>query len=119
LSSGTFGIAPGPDGKLWFTEATANKVGYLVADSAIFGPEFVVTAGSQPRYITGGPDGNMWFTEFFGNRIGRVTPTGKIAEGPIPTSDSGPQGITTGPDGNVWFVESTGNKIARINLKKP
>jgi virginiamycin B lyase len=115
---GTFGIAVGPDGKLWFTNQAANRIGMLATDGA-FGPELMLTAGSSPRFITSGPDGNVWFTETSGNRIGRATVTGKISEASVPTAASAPTGITAGSDGNVWFIERTGNKVARVNLKKP
>jgi len=119
LGSGVFGITVGPDGNIWFTEGSTNKVGSMSLAS-VFGPELILSAASQPRGITPGPDGNLWFTEYLGNRIGRATPMGKINEASVPTANAGLSGgITSGPDGNVWFTEPTGNKVARVNLKKP
>jgi streptogramin lyase len=118
FGSGTYDLTLGPDGNLWFTEYTTNKVCSMTL-SGNFGSEFPLSAGSGPRAIASGPDGNVWFVEVDGNRIGRVTPKGKVDEAPIPTAASAPDGITSGPDGNVWFVEGLGNKIARVNIKKP
>jgi streptogramin lyase len=45
------GIATGPDGALWFTEAGTNKIGRITAAGVI--TEFPVpTAGSSPTDIT-------------------------------------------------------------------
>src|SRR5207247_2540878 len=129
------GIAPGPDGSLWFAEAYGNKIGRsspAATFTAFPGPgpvsplwltehheltvgrltpseamtEFPVpTATSVPIGIAPGPDGNLWFTEFYGNNIGRITPSGTITEFTVPTSSSGPYGIAPGPDGNLWFTE--------------
>jgi streptogramin lyase len=69
-SSAPEGIATGPDGNLWFTEA--DKLGRITIDGAI--DEFPVpTLDSSPKGIAAGPDGDVWFTEFYGNKIGRIT----------------------------------------------
>jgi streptogramin lyase len=102
-----------PDGNLWFTEESGNRIGRITPAGAI--TEFTVpTANSQPDIITDGPDGNLWFTEQAGNKIGRIALDGQIAEFPISTGASAPQFIVTGPDGNLWFTERDGNKIGRI-----
>ena len=112
------GIAAGPDGNLWFTESSGNKIGRITPLGAI--DEFAVpTSGSRPWGITAGPDGNLWFTEnleqgAFGGKIGRITTVGVITEFDIPTAGSCPQGIAAGPDGNLWFVEICTYKVGRI-----
>jgi streptogramin lyase len=107
------GVAAGSDGRLWFTEFNANKIGRLTTAGAF--TEFTVpTAGSGPQYIAAGPDGNLWFTEFNGNKIGRITTAGAITEFTVPTAGSSPDGITAGPDGNLWFTEEVGDKIGKI-----
>jgi hypothetical protein len=66
------GIAPGPDGALWFTGGEdGNQIGRITTSGAI--TEYAVpTAYSFPVGITAGPDGALWFTEFNGNNIGQV-----------------------------------------------
>jgi streptogramin lyase len=114
LNSSPTGITLGPDGNLWFTEQSANKIGRLTPDG-IFTEFTVPTLASAPTGITVGPDGNLWFTEKDGNKIGRVTTTGVFtAEFIIPTPASNPIGITVGPDDNLWFTEQGANKIGRI-----
>ncbi len=108
-------IAAGPDGNLWFTENTRNKIGRITTAGVI--TEFTLpTANSSPYGITAGPDGNLWFTEQFGNRIGQITPAGVITEFPLPTADGQPAFITAGPDGNLWFTESGASKVGRITI---
>ena len=71
-SSSPFAITAGPDGNLWYTEDTANRIGQITPSGRI--SEFSVpTSGSGPEGITKGPDGKLWFTEFIGNKIGQIT----------------------------------------------
>jgi virginiamycin B lyase len=70
-NSSPTGIATGPDGALWFTENTANKIGRITTDGII--NEYPVpTASSGPWGIVAGPDGALWFTESGAGKIGRV-----------------------------------------------
>ena len=73
--AGPTGITAGADGRLWFTEFSANKIG-RISPAGVVNEFAVPSAGSGPAAITAGPDGNMWFTELGqnGNRIGRITP---------------------------------------------
>ena len=108
------GITAGPDGNLWFTENTGNKIGRISPSGTI--TEFPVpTADSGLQGITVGPGGNLWFTEQKSNQIGRISPSGTITEYPIPTASGAPFGIAAGPDGNLWFTEGSGNQIGRIS----
>ncbi|HEV3339267.1 MAG TPA: PKD domain-containing protein, partial [Pirellulales bacterium] len=107
-------ITLGPDGNLWFTESTSDKIGRITPAGTI--TEFAVpTANSTPQGITAGPDGNLWFTEQNGNQIGRLTTSGVFTEFSTGLSaGSVPSQITAGPDGNLWFTEQAGNRIGRI-----
>src|SRR6266700_3918680 len=58
--SGPEGIAKGPDGNLWFTESTGNKIGKITPTGTI--TEYPIpTTNSGPLGITSGLDGNLWF----------------------------------------------------------
>src|SRR4051812_44561153 len=51
------GIVAGPDGALWFTEASDNRIGRIATNGTV---QFFSDATiSQPRDITLGPDDNM------------------------------------------------------------
>lgn len=73
-------IAAGPDGNLWFTEATGNAIGRITPTGTV--TEFTdgITAVAKLNGIAAGPDGNMWFTEYEGDRVGVITPTGTVTE---------------------------------------
>src|SRR5258708_19154237 len=78
-SSAPIGIASGPDGNLWFTEAGANNIGRITTGGAF--TEFpILPAGSQPQDIASGPDGNLWFTQPGVDNIGSITPAGGIPD---------------------------------------
>jgi streptogramin lyase len=113
---GPLGIVPGPDGNLWFAEASDNKIGRIspsLDDLDLFSSP---TDGSVPGAITLGPDGNLWFTERAGNKIGRVTPEGIFSEFTVPTDNSFPSDITSGPDSNIWFTEALTGKIGQLHV---
>jgi virginiamycin B lyase len=106
-------ITAAPDGNLWFTEYTANKIGRITT-GGIFTEFTIPTASSDTSGITTGPDGNVWFTETIKDKIGRVTSQGVFTEFNVPTTGIQPFGIITGPDGAMWFTENTGSKIGRV-----
>lgn len=127
---GPIAIAMGADRNMWFTDGRPNRenkifIGRITAAGSI--KEFPIPLGDQPDLpvysypygIAQGADGNMWFTdqghnEEGRNLIGRITPTGAIAEFPIPTPNSGPTAIALGSDGNMWFTEARSSKIGSI-----
>jgi virginiamycin B lyase len=93
------GIAAGPDGALWFTELSGNKIGRMTPDGVVTDEFTVPTASSSSVGIAAGPDGALWFAERNGNNIGRITTAGVITEFAVPTASSQPTGIAVGPDG--------------------
>lgn len=112
------GIAAGPDGNVWFTEAGGRgAIGMITPTGAITQYTTGLTPNGQPAGITAGPDGNLWFTEL-GNRgrIARITPSGTITEFVAGlTPNSLPTSIAAGPDGNVWFTEAANpGRIGKI-----
>ncbi len=70
-----FDITAGPDGNLWFTEQSGNKIGRVTPAGVI--TEFSVpTDGAGPTAICVGPDGNIWFTEANAAKVGRLVLSG-------------------------------------------
>ncbi|HEU5001303.1 MAG TPA: choice-of-anchor D domain-containing protein [Actinomycetota bacterium] len=123
-------ITPGPDGRMWFTEFGAGRIGAINTEGtglSIFtlpggqplGTTTTVT--EQPEAIVAGPDGNLWTTVQGGRYIGVLDPTGHLvhqfaavppAGDPAPSNAgvalAGLDGITVGPDGAggkaLWFT---------------
>src|SRR5439155_23755363 len=56
-NSGPVGIARGPDGNLWFTEATGNKIGQITPSGTI--TEFSLPSSSRPVGIAAGSDNTL------------------------------------------------------------
>ena len=74
-------ITAGPDGNLWFTEFTKNKIDKISPITGDTTQYSISTANAGPSGITAGPDGNLWFTELFTNKIGKISlKDGKITE---------------------------------------
>src|SRR5262249_9558498 len=110
-------ITAGPDGNLWYAEASAGKFGRITTGGTVseIGAPRPPTSPS-PFWMTPGPDGNIWSGDLSAHRLYRITPLGAVATFSIPTASSGPQGIIAGPDGNLWFTEHDSNKIGRLTL---
>jgi len=95
-----FVIAAGPDGALWFTESSGEKIGRVTTSGSV--SEFPITSppdpfgNSVPVGIAAGPEGALWFTEFHTGAIGRSTTAGSMTTFDNP-QDGGPQGIVGGP----------------------
>jgi streptogramin lyase len=93
-------IAAGPDGALWFTETSGNRIGRITTAGAI--TEFVLGpygGDTGPLNIAAGRDGALWFTEPGANTIGRMTAAGSVTHYAVPTPDSELSAITVGADG--------------------
>lgn len=111
---GPFGITPGPDGNVWFTNRFSNEIVELTPTGTV--TEYALSSPSAlPHEIVGGRDGNLWFTEFGTNKIGKMTTSGTLlSEYTIPTANSDPLGITAGPLGALWFTETNADKVANV-----
>ncbi len=67
-----WGITLGPDGKMWFTDPGANKIGRITTSGTV--TEFLLPSGggSFPQRIASGRGNKVWFTEEIA-KIGRIT----------------------------------------------
>ncbi|MGI8562635.1 MAG: Vgb family protein [Candidatus Dormibacter sp.] len=68
---GAQGIVAAADGKLWFTESRASRVGRLDPASGQVQEDAVAT-GAWPDQIAAGQDGSVWVSEYNSDRMGRV-----------------------------------------------
>jgi streptogramin lyase len=115
------GTVLGPDGNIWFTEQTGNRIGRITPAGVVTEYSAGLSPGAGPGGMALGPDNNIWFVERTGNRIGMII--AMPANGTVGTITEFSAGITAGalpitivagPDGNLWFTENTANKIGRI-----
>ena len=116
------GIASGPDGKVYFSEAGAapagEKIGRINTDGSGLQETSGLTGGaSDPEGLAFGRDGNLYNAIFNGSQVGQITPSLGLTQFKNGiTTNSGPRTIAAGPDGNMWFTEETGNAVARFTI---
>jgi streptogramin lyase len=98
-----YGVAAGPDGKIWFTDPTFRQIGRMATNGTIVAGDLLGTPGGEPAdFITAGPDGDMWAG---GAAHVFQIPTNATSTSEIVSDGShGGGGITTGPDGRLWFT---------------
>ncbi|HKC24051.1 MAG TPA: hypothetical protein VKF32_04880, partial [Thermoanaerobaculia bacterium] len=105
-----FGIATGPDGRVWFCESTADKIGAVTIAGTF--SEYSTQAGTHPYFIAGVPDKLLAFTSGGANHLGFMAFSGFEIEVAAGTS---PLGIVAGPDGRVWFATYNDNEIVAFH----
>jgi virginiamycin B lyase len=97
------GIAAGPDGAIWYTDANHARIGRIAPSGAVqefqipnHSPPYALANGPIPEGIAAGPEGAyMYFTDPGDNSIGRVSMSGEVTEYPIPSVAAvGPSEIT-------------------------
>lgn len=109
------GIINGPDGNIWYTEFTTNKLSTIdVTTGAV--TQYALTAGAAPSGLCIGADGNIWFTETGNNgRISRFNIGTHVITRFAPTTTAGyPTGPALGYDNRVWFALRDGSKVAAV-----
>lgn len=113
LPSGTSrAITTGPEGDLWFTNLSTNKVG-KITKTGVLRELGSLPAGSSPEGITTGPDGNLWVADWNSGKVSRMTPSGTVSEYAL-AAGSEPHAIAAGPDHNLWVTEEGTGKIAKL-----
>lgn len=109
--SGPLWAVSGPDGNLWFTEASSNKIAKMTPGGSV--TEYALPTSSSPRGIVSGPNSELWFADFGTSKIGRITTAGAITEYALPAG-SEPWGITVGKEGNLWFTDYGSSKVEKM-----
>ena len=101
-------VKAGPDGSMWATELTGNRIARVTPDGRL--SEYDIPfRNSRPIAIVPGPDGAMWFSEEAGSRVGRIDKDGKIAEFVVPKPDGRPNmllaGLAFDGGGDLWVQQ--------------
>ena len=120
LHGNGFGIANGPDGRIWFADpggcqGFVSRIGAIKTNGT--GLKYY-TAG-LPAFvdtIANGGDGNLYFGTF-SSQIGRITTTGAVTVWNLPSNPAfAVLGITIGPDSNIWFSDNSGDFIGALYI---
>ncbi|HEU0134785.1 MAG TPA: hypothetical protein VFR28_08175 [Allosphingosinicella sp.] len=101
-------VKAGPDGSMWATELTGNRIARVTWDGHLAEYE-IPTRNSRPIAIVPGPDGAMWFSEEAGSRIGRIDRDGRIAEFVVPKPEGRPNmllaALAFDSKGDLWVQQ--------------
>lgn len=118
------GLTVGPDGAIWFTGLSNNRVGRLTAAGSLsfYPPLTSAPVAGSPGFmdIATGPDGNLWITALNRSSIYRLTPAGSFTEyALVATGLERPHGIVAAPDGTLWFAAPGTGKVGSFQPPLP
>jgi streptogramin lyase len=111
------GIAAAPDGTIWYTEPSANRIAHIGADGKTTEFRDGIPAGARPGAIAAGHDGSVWFTDNALNTVEHLTLDGRVrvyGNGITPWNTPGAPVVSD--DGALWFPETLTwhPRVARI-----
>jgi virginiamycin B lyase len=112
---GVGGLTRGPEGDMWFTEPSADRIERVSPAGHPEGFTLPVT-GSRPTGIVGAPGGYLWVTLEGTGKVGQVDPAGTFREISLPAG-ARPTSIALGPDSALWAVERESATLRRISLQ--
>ena len=107
------GIAPSPDGAIWFTLEASDAIGVLrngTIQKLAKGVDSV-----EPLGLAVDAGGRAWYTEAPRQRISRVSTDGTIASFGLATPVARLGRLAIAPGGDVWFAETS--LVSVTNLK--
>jgi virginiamycin B lyase len=113
---GAYGIDVAGDGRVWFVEREANKIGRLDPETGKI-DEFATPGVDVPRRMGADWDGNLWIGFHETGKLVKVDQkTGQMTFYQPPTENNGAYHVVSDPKHKVlWLTEQTADKIARFN----
>ncbi|KAA0233219.1 MAG: Virginiamycin B lyase [Acidimicrobiales bacterium] len=137
-----FGVALGPDGAVYYSELSGQRVQRLGADGNVStvagtgqtgysgdgGPATEATLNG-PAGVAVGEDGTVFVAERDGNRVRRISPDGTISTvagtgragfsgdgGPASEAELAlPSYLAIGPDGALYIADTGNNRVRRVD----
>jgi virginiamycin B lyase len=107
------GIAPSPDGSVWFTLEASDALGILRDGTVRKLPKGADSI--EPLGLAIDAGGRAWYTEAPKQRISRATADGTIASFALATPVARLGRLAVAPAGDVWFAETS--LVSLTNLK--
>jgi streptogramin lyase len=110
-------VASGSHGTLWVSSdspLSAIKARYAIAHVNLAGHYKLITVPAPTSAIAVSRTGTVFASEAERDGVVIISPSGKVSEASLPTSDSAGGAVTVGPDGNAWVVENGPNQVARV-----
>jgi streptogramin lyase len=118
------GITRGPDGKIWFVDASANRrfisLDTKTMEYALFPLPKLKTGRASGNTMRVAPDGSVWLASVGANEMIRLQPSTKeftvygVPAGVKAQRNAAPYGIAIDGAQNIWFVENAMNALGRI-----
>ncbi|HVR42982.1 MAG TPA: lyase [Thermoanaerobaculia bacterium] len=102
-----YGIVVAPDGRPWFNEFGANRIGTVDPKSFEL-EEFELPEGARDRRIALAKDGGVWYVDYARGRVARLDPKSRrVSEWTTPGGDGSlPYAMAIDSAGRLWFVET-------------
>lgn len=113
MDAAPFGVAIAPDGAVWATLQSANKLLRIATGGEKLAVD-VPTRTSGLGDVAIGADGAVWFLELAANKVGRFA-HGRFEEFSVPTPRAGLTALAVAPDGAAWFTELRSGRLGRIH----
>ncbi len=121
-SARVYAIAPDSAGRVWFTELSTPRIGYVDAKTGAVREIDVPTALGKPETLYGiAADGknNVWFSSYGTHAIIRYTPgEGVFTFFKLPIGKDAPYELTFDQQGRLWFT-TQGDTPSYIGMLTP
>jgi virginiamycin B lyase len=116
------GIVVGPDGQVWFSDASLGKISRFDLASTFSDTVLGNVPGAysrvdpaSPTQMVVGPDRAVWVLQLAPGRVGRIAADGTIAYYWLPAgAASAPTDLAFDRAGALWITEAGVNRVARI-----
>ncbi|HEY7980907.1 MAG TPA: hypothetical protein VID19_05435 [Candidatus Eremiobacteraceae bacterium] len=118
IGKGTYDVAPGPDGRIWFTNPYKRPydIGAVTMAGGVM--HYPVPGGGLPESIASGPSRHLWITSFGGSPdIVQFDTNGKT-DAIYQSIGSDAVKIAAGGDGRMWF-DAAGNPSLAGTVRPP
>ncbi|HTG46296.1 MAG TPA: hypothetical protein VK646_01395 [Actinomycetota bacterium] len=119
-NSGTFALAAGPGGSMWFTGYPNGNIGRILPDGTVNSFASAVDASGTVA-ATQADDGSMWITDVNLGVVFRIDGVGHTSVFSVPAPNGtnqrvAPYDIATGTNGRLWFTDPRTRSIGRIGV---
>jgi streptogramin lyase len=118
IGKGTFDVAAGPDGRIWFTNPYTTPYDIGAIDMSGHVVHYAVPSDGQPASITSGPNHHLWITSFGGSPDILQFDTRGNARATYSSMGNGAVNIALGADGRMWF-DGAGNPSLVGTVRPP
>jgi len=107
-------IVDGPEGssRLYFTDAGADRIAYVLVDGTTYGSVPLATA-SDPTGIAN-VDGSIWFAMTARSQLGKLVADSTVLEMAVPGA---PSDLTNGVGNTMWVSLSARNSVAKYSAQ--